>query len=326
MRIATVPSAAIRKGENKLKVTQNELNIDQGDSLYDYIESIEKRARYAAKEMYDIIKYEHSDNIKIANWCQTAIKCVEHNPMTSHVPDNKPLLYAQYGYAVEEYVNIEIRSGNLPPPRGYKISLQETHGSTRPDFVIKRKIGAARDETLAWLDLTSENSSGHINQKSGIGWQKAPFVAELFYPPLKLDKIGIVGRHSIGKRAHLNSAIRRQTVQQRGLNRHMVCCTNKALARLSSQKTISRPQIAEAFEREFHYPLKNIKNRQQIVRGILKKYIADSQSNYPTKANYIISEFYSEIRTRETDSMQYVRDSYAANNLYITGEEPGRYF
>lgn len=325
-----------------MKVYRNELNIGQGHPLYDYIASIEELARYAAREMYDVRKYEHSDNVKIANWCKTAIMCAELDPI------NQPELYSeyhdilvrnmytQYGYAVEECVNIEVQNGSLPPPQGYTISTQETHGDTRPDFVIRCVANTARSDTLAWLDLTSIQSSGHIFQKSGTGWRTTPFVAELFYSPLILSNISMAGDYSIAERAHLNSAIRRQETQQRLLIEHMVRCTNKALGTLYSvlrritsgdpRNAISRSQIAQVFEKEFHCNLKYFHNHQQIVKGILVEYMTAPQNYYHATARYILFHFYSDIHSRKADAMRYVRDSYVGNGLYVTGEELERRF
>lgn len=321
---------------------RNVLNIGQGDPLYDYVESIEKLARYAAREMYDVRKYEHSDNVKISNWCKTAIACAQLDPI------NQPELYSeqhdilvrnmytQYGYAVEEYVNIAIQNGNLPPPRGYTISIQETHGSTRPDFVIRNVTNPARGDTPAWLDLTSIKSAGHIDKKLGTGWRKMPFVAELFYSPLNLSNISMAGDYSIAERARLNSAIRRQELQQRQLIGHMVRCTNQALGTLYSElrritsgdprNAIGLPHIAEVFEKAFNCDLKHTGNHQQIVKSILAEYMTAPQNYYHATARYVIYYFYSNTRSNKAAAMRYVRDSYVGNGLYVTGEELERRF
>ncbi len=325
-----------------MKVYRNEWNIGQGHPLYDYIASIEELARNAAREMYDVRKYEHSDNVKIANWCKTAILCAELDPIiqpelySEHHDILVRNMYTQYGYAVEECVNIEIQNGSWLPPPGYTISTQETHGGTRPDFVIRCVTDDARNGPVAWLDLTSIKSSGHIFQKSGSGWRTTPFVAELFYSPLSLSNISMAGDYSIAERARLNSAIRRQETQQRLLIEHMVRYTNKALGTLYSElrrivngdprNVISRSQIAEVFETEFHYNLRGIYNHQQIVKGILVEYMTAPQNYYHATARYIIFNFYSEIHSRKADAMRYVRDSYVGNSLYVTGEELERYF
>lgn len=322
-----------------MRVYRNDLPIDPGHPLYDYIMSIEERARYAAAEMYDVRRYEHSNNVKIANWCRTAIACADLDPI-----DQPELyreyhdilvrnMYTQYGYAVEEYVNLEINNGALPPPWGYRISIQEVHGSTRPDYVIRNE--AAGGDTVAWLDLTSTQSAGHIFQKAGSGWRRSSFVAELFYSPLILSNINMAGNYSIAQRASLNSAIRRQETRQRLLTEHMVRCTNKALGKLygvlrrvtgNPHAVMSAAQIAQVFEQEFRCSLLSIYNHQQIVKGILTEYMTAPQNYYHATARYVIFNFYSQIRSRKNDAMRYVRDSYVQNGDYVTGEALERLF
>lgn len=319
-----------------MRVYRNEWGIGPGNALYDYIESIEKQAHYAAEQMYDVYKFEHSGNRKIANWCRTAIACTKLDPIAQPelYSEYHDILirnmYTQYGYAVEEYVNIDIDSGALPPPPGYRISTQETHGSTRPDYVIRRNPGTARDDVQAWLDLTSAQSSGHILQKVGAGWSNTPFVAELFYSPLDLSNISMAGDYSIAQRARLSSAIRRQETQQRLLVEYMARCANKALGRLycvlrrdpdNPRSVVSTAQIARVFEEEFHYGLLHIYNHQQIVKGILVEYMKAPQNYYHATARFVIFNFYSLIQSRKADAMRYVRDSYANSSVYITGEE-----
>lgn len=330
-----------------MNIYRNELNIGKGHPLYDYITSIEDLARYAAREMYDVKKYAHMGNVKIANWCETAIRCAQLDPI------NQPELYSeqhdilvrnmytQYGYAVEEYVNIAVQNKSLPPPRGYTISIQETHGSTRPDFVIGYVTDSGKNETLAWLDLTSIHSSGHIRRKSGTGWQRTPFVAELFYSPLILSNISMAGDYSIAERAHLNSAIRRQELQQRQLIRHMVKCTNDAFGILypvlkladdngrDPRNAIGPKKIAEVFEKAFECDLQCIGNHQQIVKSILAEYMTAPQNSYRATARYVIYYFYSDTHSNKAAAMRYVRDSYvknAQNGPYVTGKELDRFY
>lgn len=339
MEMTAVFSAVIREGVIKLRVYHNALGIGPGNALYDYIESIERRACFAAGQMYDINRFEHSANVKIGNWCRTAIACANLDPIAQPelYSEYHDILirnmYTQYGYAVEEYVNIDINCGALPPPPGYRISTQESHGSTRPDYVIRSSSGTTEGEVQTWLDLTSAQSSGHILRKIGAGWRNTPFVAELFYPSLNLSNISTAGDYSIAQRARLNSAIRRQETQQRLLIEHMVRCANKALGRLYSvlrrvpgnpHSAVNAAQIAGIFEEEFHYDLTRIYNHQQIVKGILVEYMKAPQNYYHATARYVIFNFYSEIQSRKGDAMRYVRDSYTNSNDFIFGEEMDR--
>ncbi len=298
--------------------------------------SIEDAAHFAANEMYDINNYiKLVDVIKIYNWCHTAKRCIEIDPLNDpelYSEEHDILvrkMYVQYGYAVEEFVNINIQAGKLPPPRGYDITIQETHGSTRPDFVIRQDTPSGK-KTVAWLDLTSQNSLDHINKKIGAGWKNTPFVAELSYPPLILSNIAISGDYSIAQRAALNSAIRQQEMRQRLLNEYMVKCTDKALGTMYSE--LIRPRnnvnihyIALVFEQAFRYSLMHKSNHQQVVKGILVEYVTGYNS-YISTARYIIFNYYSDIHSRKSDAMRYVRDSYANSNPYIYGSDLDSYF
>lgn len=335
-----------------MRIRSNLPNFGPGDPLYEYIQSIERLAEYAAREMYDVKKYADSRNVKIANWCKTAIMCAELDPI-----DQPELyseyhdilvrkMYTQYGYAVEEYVNIAIGNGELSPPQGYAITLQETHGGTRPDFVIRQNDSSGKSTMIAWLDLTSSRSAGHIWQKSGNGWRNMPVVAELYYSPLSLNNVSMAGDHSIAARAHLNSAIRRQEVGQRRLIEHMVNCTNKALGTLcevldstgNSQQVNpqqmkpqqmkpqqvksqheTRAAIAVLFERMFQHDLMSIHNRQQIVKGILVEYMTSPNNYYHDRARFLLLTVYAEIHSKKSDAMRYVRDSMMVSSPYVTG-------
>lgn len=113
---------------------------------------------------------------------------------------------ARYGYAVEAYASGHINELSATLPNGYTYALQAGRGATRPDIVVKNAAGA----DVAWFDITSANSMGHIDLKTGAGWQTKPYVAEITYPPL--DVTGLrTGRTSIGQRvATKNAYLRRQ--------------------------------------------------------------------------------------------------------------------
>ncbi|HYP41424.1 MAG TPA: hypothetical protein VEX13_13780 [Chloroflexia bacterium] len=82
--------------------------------------------------------------------------------------------YARYGYAIETLAT------RLMPAdyKGYKVFTQVGQGSTRPDFVVRK---AKSNVDVAWLDVTSSASVGHIYKKQGGGWNSRPYVAEILY-------------------------------------------------------------------------------------------------------------------------------------------------
>ncbi len=81
--------------------------------------------------------------------------------------------YARYGYAVETIATKLLRSLDIRP---YTFGFQVAHGHTRPDVVV-----LDRGSEVAWLDLTSEASKGHIRRKQGGGWWMRSYVAEACY-------------------------------------------------------------------------------------------------------------------------------------------------
>jgi hypothetical protein len=87
--------------------------------------------------------------------------------------------YARYGYAVET-----IASLLMPKKVGaYAVQTQYATGATRPDFVVFN----ANAQDIAWLDITSSASAGHIRAKQHSGWSKRPYVAEILYDPPKIS-------------------------------------------------------------------------------------------------------------------------------------------
>lgn len=112
---------------------------------------------------------------------------------------------ARYGYAVESYANE--RRGDLSGalPGGYAVQIQGSRGMTRPDFIVKD--GSKSD--VGWFDVTSEGSLGHIDKKTGSGWQTKRYVAEITYPPFNLDNLAM-SKSSIGTRVRARNFARRQ--------------------------------------------------------------------------------------------------------------------
>lgn len=92
-------------------------------------------------------------------------------------PVQKPkLLNARFGYAIETLACIELGDAF----EDFELKYQITHGSTRPDIVVCTEDG----DELAWIDITSTGSEGHIAEKVGAGWKRKPFVHEVLYDAL----------------------------------------------------------------------------------------------------------------------------------------------
>ncbi|WP_082127305.1 eCIS core domain-containing protein [Calothrix sp. 336/3] len=105
-------------------------------------------------------------------WYDNANKYTTEPDM--EVPD---FLYTSFGYAIETLASKSLAR----TIQGMNVDLQVASGSTRPDIVLTLPNGTV----VAWLDITSEGSKGHVKQKSGTGWTSHPYVAEILYPALK---------------------------------------------------------------------------------------------------------------------------------------------
>jgi hypothetical protein len=112
---------------------------------------------------------------------------------------------ARYGYAVESLACGDATTLDAALPANCSYQLQASRGMTRPDIVVRH---TTRGE-IAWLDITSAASKGHIDLKTGSGWTAKPYVAEITYPVLDPTAIG-TGSLGIGERVARRNAIRRR--------------------------------------------------------------------------------------------------------------------
>ncbi|MFI1650070.1 DUF4157 domain-containing protein [Streptomyces avidinii] len=99
------------------------------------------------------------------------------------------LVPAMAGYAIESLatkVFLTERKSWTGPASGLKFSvaMQVTHGNTRPDVVLQLD-----GSDVAWYDITSAKSLGHIFEKDGSGWQTKPYVAEIAYPQVTAQTV-----------------------------------------------------------------------------------------------------------------------------------------
>jgi hypothetical protein len=111
---------------------------------------------------------------------------------------------ARFGYAVETLACADIGALNGALPQGLQCALQAGRGMTRPDLIVVD--GDGRD--VGWFDITSANSIGHIDRKTGGGWRTKPYVAEITYEPLDIGAIG-TSEMTVGERTKRRNAARR---------------------------------------------------------------------------------------------------------------------
>lgn len=144
---------------------------DQVDAAQDRVNTEVLHARAAALQWGD---YLQSDSARLNLWANTAQEYFDD-------PETVPkFLHARFGYAIEQLV-----SDNLPGVlNGLTVDLQVAAGHTRPDIVLRHNVAQ-----IAWLDITAEESEGHIKGKQGAGWKTRPFVAEILYDSLNLHEV-----------------------------------------------------------------------------------------------------------------------------------------
>ncbi|MFG2994553.1 DUF4157 domain-containing protein [Streptomyces sp. NPDC048257] len=99
------------------------------------------------------------------------------------------LVPAMAGYAIESLatkVFLTERKSWTGPASGLKfaVAMQVTHGNTRPDVVLQLD-----GSEVAWYDITSAKSLGHIFEKDGSGWQTRPYIAEIAYPQVTAQTV-----------------------------------------------------------------------------------------------------------------------------------------
>ncbi|MEM7038438.1 MAG: hypothetical protein AAF570_15750 [Bacteroidota bacterium] len=109
----------------------------------------------------------------LKNWYKQANRYVVEK-------EESKVLYAAFGYAIETLTNQKLGSKY----EGYTLHKQVSKGHTRPDIVLKLK-----GETIAWMDITSDKSEGHIYKKEDPTWNTLKYVYEITYKKLELAEI-----------------------------------------------------------------------------------------------------------------------------------------
>ncbi|HWF72585.1 MAG TPA: hypothetical protein VG186_04525 [Solirubrobacteraceae bacterium] len=109
----------------------------------------------------------------LAQWIATYAAYLEN-------PAAVPLFYfARYGYAVETIATLLLKNESILP---HRFNFQIAAGHTRPDIVVTDpRLGDGAAAQVAWIDITSEASKGHIYRKQGGGWVTRAYVAEACY-------------------------------------------------------------------------------------------------------------------------------------------------
>lgn len=286
------------------KVYRNTIREDSNTwgKLNDFLSCLEKRVEYWSEYVYVLSNLENLDNRKLQLWKTAASDYLENGNIDDFI-------YTKYGYAVEEAVNLEFQSYT----GDFQIDIQATHGSTRPDIVVSTRTG----ECLAWLDITSEGSTGHINKKSGSGWHQAPLVAEVLYKKLNLTSIKQSGDNSIAKRTKGVRVARQLHQQQDEFNQHMVRCVDKSIFNLLSKGliTLTRKDIANELTKKFKCSFQT-NYTFPVIKSLFLEYCNQPDAAYTDFAHKIIRYFFQDDSQDKFAMEGYVKQSLKNVCLY----------
>lgn len=214
------------------------------------------------------------------------------------------LFYAKYGYAVEDMVNIQLRAQYCGSVNGYRVSLQVNYVDTIPDIVISKTNG----KDIAWLDITSYASAGHINDKNSDKWSTIPFVAELLYPKFSITELRDSNERGIGSRALALKMSRQNDNFDRKLQEFLG--DRVLLAFKAMQEPLRKKTIAECIENAFGQRLPAW-GKHMLVKSILLEYIKNNANEYGVQtAKEILRKFYINISQNKSLAMRYVADCY----------------
>lgn len=271
--------------------------------LYNLIQQIDTLVQLYADKAYNISSLNYN-NPKQRNWLEKIQKYCNG--------EGTLFMYAYYGYAVEEMVNQDLSSHYTTATNGYRVQLQVTHGSTRPDIVI-----VDRDNNeVAWLDITSENSAGHIYNKDGSGWDTTEFVAELLYETFDISKLRNSDEVGIGVRARTLSVARKASIRQNNLIKHLRYKLNIALYEFDQIYPASKSLIASTIEQAFDCSF--IQHRKHpAIKSMLKKYLENYPNSYYTDLiRSILNDYYKSDRQDLALAMRFISDSYEREQEY----------
>lgn len=284
---------------------QDDIYNDANHIVIRYIRQIDTLVTVSAQKALFLSNLDQQ-RPKQALWYDSAKRYIDRSNNNDSSDNNiPPFLYSYYGSAVEDLVNMQIK--NIPCPSSIGIILQQQNSGTRPDIVIY-----FNQKSYAWLDITSQRNVGHIWRKANWFNNPRPFIAELLYENLSTTKIRETSEDHIGHYAHFNHTLRMHTLNERILMRHMMKCTNHALARLYGRlrKDTRKSVISDAFTFAFNlhspYPCIHL-----CIKSILHRYRNSCDIMYQSTATEIYNRFYTDGTSQSWEKAQeMIKKSY----------------
>lgn len=127
----------------------------------------------------------------------------------------EPFLAAKLGYVVESIACVMLNATYSQHSLTTQVKQQGRREGTRPDVIL-----ANGKTDLAWLDITANESAGHIGRKAG-GWKNprdARFAVEVVYPSLPTTKYpelqALAKEHGVGK-GNANALVDREQLAEK---------------------------------------------------------------------------------------------------------------
>lgn len=294
-------------------VINNVLRDQEKTDIEDYVSLLQAEVEAAAERVYSIHNFANSSCRKFKQWYDAAISFLATGCGVN-------FLEANYGSAVEEYVNLQIRNGTPALSSGYRAHLQVTYGGTRPDITITNRGG----REIAWLDITNQGSIGHVNDKAG-NWQTGrDFIAELLYPDFDASQI-VTGDSGIASRAAVNSIMRRASEHERAIKRHLVEKMNNVLGnlteRISHGERIFMSDVARSVEGYFNAQFRS-SYKHPIIKSLLQIYSECYDEGYGVfhaeDAQDCMRVLYSQTSQCKSKALSFIEESLNRSNPYIS--------
>lgn len=295
-------------------VINNVLSGQERIDIEKYVSQLQAEVEEAAERVYSINNFADNTQRKLVQWHQAAVAFL-------NTGNGVHFLEANYGSAVEEYVNLKIRDRNPALPGGYMVHLQVTYNNTRPDITISNRSG----KEIAWLDITNESSTGHVHDKDGNWRTGRDYIAELLYPDF--DKSKIITRGSgIAAHAAVNSVIRRANERERALKRHLVSKMNNVLNNLTERiargERIYMADVANSIERNFRVQFKS-SYKHPIIKSMLRIYLecfdyGGYDVAHARDADECMRALYNETGQCKSKALSFIEESLKNSSVYTS--------
>ncbi|MDE6727850.1 MAG: hypothetical protein K2J80_07920 [Oscillospiraceae bacterium] len=295
-------------------VINNVLVGQEKTDIEGYVARLQTEVESVAQMVYSINNFANATQRKFKQWYDAAVAFL-------NTGNGVHFIEANYGYAVEEYVNLKILGGSPALPSGYTAHLQVTYGNTRPDITISNRSG----KEIAWLDITNQGSTGHVHDKDG-NWQNGrDYIAELLYPDFDASKI-TTGGSGIAAHAAVNSVIRRAHERERALKRHLVSKMNNVLSdltgRIAHGERIYMADVANSIARHFSAQFKS-SYKHPIIKSLLQIYLECYDEGgydvlYAGDADECMRVLYNQTGQCKSKAMTFIEESFENSSVYTS--------